>query len=103
MVEVGMSTRGESHPKDMEKNEEGNIRDSEIWVNLYESGNDNPSELLQTGKYVREELKWVKEDNECILKGHEELNKVSVTKMHSNEQEKNKGPELNMELLFHSK
>ena len=49
------------------------------------------------GKYLREELTWVREDNEYILKRHEELNNVSVTKMHSNEQEKNKGPELNME------
>ena len=65
-------------------------------MNLNESRHDNPSELLQRVKYLREELKWVKEDNECILKGHEELNKVSVTKMHSNEQEKNKGPKLNM-------
>ena len=51
-----MSVKGESHRKIIENNEESNIRDSEIWVNLFESGNDNPYELLQTVKYLREEL-----------------------------------------------
>ena len=37
-----MFAKAESHPKDPKKNEESNIRDSEIWVNLNESGYDNP-------------------------------------------------------------
>ena len=92
-----MSVKGESHPKVIENNEESNIRDSEIWVNLFESGNDNPYELLQTVKYLKAELKRVKEDNEHILKEEDELNNVLLTKLHSNEEENNKGPELNME------
>ena len=88
-----MSAEGESHPKDMENNEEGNIRDSEIWVNINESGNDNPYELLQTIKYLREELKWVKEDNELILKEQEELNNVLLTKLYRNDEDKNNGPD----------
>ena len=51
----------------------------------------------QKGKYLREELKRVKEDNEHILKAWEELNNVPLTKLHSNEEVKNKGTELNME------
>ena len=65
-------------------------------MNLNESRNDNPSELLQTIKYLNPELKWVKEDNERILKAQQELNIVLLTKLHSNEEEKNKGHELNM-------
>ena len=52
--------------------------------------------MQQTIKYLRVELKWVKEYNEQILKSQEELNNVMLTKLHSNEEEKNKGPELNM-------
>ena len=37
-----MSIEEESHPKDIINNEEGNIRDNEIWVNLNESRNGNP-------------------------------------------------------------
>ena len=94
--DVGMSVEGESHPKDLERNEEGNFRDSEIWINLNESRNDNPSELLQFVKYLKAELKRVEEDNGWILKAREELNNVLLTKLHSNEKEKSKGPELNM-------
>ena len=68
MADVGMPAEHESHHKDPDNNEEGNIRDSEMWVNLNESRNDNPSELLQIVKYLKEKLKRVKEDNECILK-----------------------------------
>ena len=42
-------------------------------------------------------MKWVKEDNERILKAQEELNKNLLSKLHSNEKEKHKEPELNME------
>ena len=83
----------ESHPKGTENNEEGNIRDNEIRVNLNESKNDNPYELLQKIKYLREELKWVKEDNELILKEQEELNNVLLTKLYRNDEDKNNGPD----------
>ena len=63
-----MSLEEESRPKDLVNNEEGNIRDSEIWVNLNESRNDNPSELHQTVKELTTKLKQVKEDNRRILK-----------------------------------
>ena len=45
MAEVGMSSEEESHPRNPINNEEGNIRDGEIWVNLNESQTNNPSEL----------------------------------------------------------
>ena len=45
-----MLIEGETHPKELENIEEGNIRDGDIWVNLNESRNDNQSELLQTVK-----------------------------------------------------
>ena len=61
MVDVGMSAEEESCPKDPIKNDERNIRDSEFWVNLNESRDDNPSEIQQTVKFLREELKRVKE------------------------------------------
>ena len=86
MTNVGMSVEGESHTKDLENNEEGNIRVSEIWLNLNESRNDNPSEILQIVKYLKEELKRVKEDNEHVLKAQEKLNNVLLTTLHSNEE-----------------
>ena len=49
-----MSAEGESHTKYPKNNEEGNIIDGEIWVNMNESRNDNPSKLLQTGKDLKE-------------------------------------------------
>ena len=48
-----MSLEEESPPKDLVNNEEGNIRDCEICVNLNESRNDNPFELLQIVKDLR--------------------------------------------------
>ena len=57
MEHVGMVAKEESCLKDILNNEEGNIRYGKIWVNMNGTRNDNPSELLQTGKYVREELK----------------------------------------------
>ena len=97
MVDVGKSAEGESHPKDPQNNQEGNIRDNEICVNLKESRNDNPFKLLQTIKYFKVELKQIKEYNEHLLKSHEKLNTILLTKLHSNEEENNKGPKLNME------
>ena len=74
------------------------MRDIEIWVNLNGSRNDNPHELLQTVTYLRVGLKRVKEDNKHILKAQEQLNNVLLTKLHSNEKEKNKELKLNMEI-----
>ena len=48
MVYLGKWTDGESHPKDPENNDYSINRECEIWVNLNESRNDNPYELLQT-------------------------------------------------------
>ena len=45
MVDVGMSVEEESHPRNLVNNEEGNLREGEIWVNLNEIRNDNPSDL----------------------------------------------------------
>ena len=42
--------------------------------NIYVELNNQPSELLQTIKYLRFELQIVKEDNERILREQEELN-----------------------------
>ena len=61
-----MSIEGESYPKYLENNEEGNIRDGEIWVNLNDKRNDYPYDLLQIVKYLKAELKRVKKDYECI-------------------------------------
>ena len=88
MADVGVSSEKESRPQDLVNNEECNMRDDEIQVNMNESMNDNPSELLQRVKYLREELKRVKEYNEC--KAQEELNNALLTKLHSNEQKNNK-------------
>ena len=52
MVEVGMSAKEESRPINPINNEEGNLRDGEIWVNLNES-QDNKSELQRTVKELR--------------------------------------------------
>ena len=90
VVDVEMFTEEESCHEDPINNEQGNIRDGEIWVNLNESRNDNPFELLQTVKDIKEELKRVKEDNERILKAQIELNNVLLTTLHSNEEENNK-------------
>ena len=68
MADVGMSVEEESYPRNLVNNEEGNLRDGEIWEDLNESINNNPSELQQTVKELRALLKRVKEDNKCILK-----------------------------------
>ena len=53
MADVGMSVEEESHIRNPINNEEGNIRDGEIWVNLNETRKDNPSELQQIVKELR--------------------------------------------------
>ena len=92
MVEGGMSAEEESHPRNPIKNEEGNIRDGEIWLNLNESQTNNSSELQRTVKELRYELKRVREDNERILKAQEESNNILLAKIHNDEKEKNKEP-----------
>ena len=52
MAEVGMSVEEESHPRNPINNEEGNLRDREIWVNQNES-EDNKSELQRAVKELR--------------------------------------------------
>ena len=52
MADAGLSTKGESRPKYLVNNEEGSMRDNEIWVNLNERRNDNPCELLQTKRKI---------------------------------------------------
>ena len=89
MAEVEMSTEEESHPRNPINNEEGNLKDGEIWVNLNES-QDNKSELQRTGKELQSNLKRVKKDNERILKAQEELNNILLAKRHNDEKEKNK-------------
>ena len=84
MTNVGMSVEGESHTKDLENNEQGNIRVCEIWLNSNESRNDNPSEILQIVKDLKDELKRVKEDNEHLLKAQEKINNFLLTTLHSN-------------------
>ena len=44
-------------------NEEGNLRDRELWVGLNES-QDNKSELKKTMNELRPKLRKIKEDNE---------------------------------------
>ena len=43
-------------------------------------------------------MQSVKEDNECILKEQEELNNVLLNKIHNHEEEKSKGPRLEIEI-----
>ena len=47
MADVGMFAEDESHPRNLVKNEEENLKEGEIWVNRNESRNDNPFELQQ--------------------------------------------------------
>ena len=96
MEDVGMSTEEESHSRNPVNNEEGSLWQGEIWVNIIEIRNDNPYELQQIVKELRVEVKQVKEYNERNLKAHEQLNNIMFSKLHNNEREKNKEPQLNM-------
>ena len=84
MEEVGMSIEEESHPRNPINNEEGNLRDGDIWVNLNEI-QVKKYELQRTTKELRSKLKRVKEDNERILKAQEELNNILLVKIHNDE------------------
>ena len=58
--------------------------------NIYVELNNQPSELFQTIKYLRVELQTVKEDNERILRAHEQLNQILLDKIHSGGKDKRK-------------
>ena len=58
--------------------------------NIYVELNNEPSELLQTVKYLRAELQTVKKDNERILRGQEELNHILLDKMNNRGKDKRK-------------
>ena len=96
MIEVGMSTKEESHPRNPINNEEGNLRDGEIWVNLNKSQNNYPYELQITINELRSQLKIVREDNEGILKVQEEPKNILLSKICNDEKQKNKEHEHNM-------
>ena len=90
MEEVGMSIEEESHPRNPINNEEGNLRDGDIWVNLNEI-QVKKYELQRTIKELRLELKGVKEDNERILKSQEELNNILLANIHNGEKKEKQG------------
>ena len=75
MEDVGMSAEEERHPEQPLNNEEGNLRDGELWVDINES-QDNKSELKRTMDELRSELRKVNKDSEKIMKGQEELNTI---------------------------
>ena len=54
---------------------------------------NNSSELLQTFKELRAEMKIVKKENERILRAQEELNQILMEKFHSEEKDKQTGSE----------
>ena len=49
--------------------------------NIYVELNNQPYELIQTIKSLKDELQTVKEDNERILWAHEELNHILLDKL----------------------
>ena len=49
MEDVEMSAEEEHHPENHLNNEEGNLKDGEIWVHLYDS-KENKSQLKGTVK-----------------------------------------------------
>ena len=88
MADAGMSAE-EERLLEQPLNEEGNIRDGELWVDLNEI-RDNKSKLKRTVNKLRSELRKVKEDNERIMKAQEELNTILFAKIHNEEKDKNK-------------
>ena len=58
MADAGMPAKEECHPKHP-LNEEGNLRDGELWVDINES-QDNKYELKRTMNELRSELIKVK-------------------------------------------
>ena len=53
IADVGMSTEVESHPRNPVNNEEGILRDGEIWVNSNETRNNKASKLQKIVKELR--------------------------------------------------
>ena len=51
--------------------------------NIYVELNNQPFKLLQSIKGLKAELQNVKEDNERILRAHEELNQILLDKLHN--------------------
>ena len=96
MTEVGMFAKEQYHPRNPINNEEGNVRDGEIWVNLNKSQNNYPYELQKTINELRSQLKRVREDNEGILKVQEEPKNILLSKICNDEKQKNKEHEHNM-------
>ena len=89
MADAGMSIEEERRLEQPSNNEEGNLRDRELWVYLNES-QDNKSELKRVVNELRSKLRKVKEDNERFLKAQEELNTILLVKIHNEEKDKNK-------------
>ena len=58
--------------------------------NIYVELNNQPYELIQTVKDLKNELQTVKEDNERILREQEELNKILLDKLHNEGKDKRK-------------
>ena len=63
MADAEMSAEEEHHLENALNNEEGNLRDGEIWVDLNDS-QDNKSESQRTVKELTSELRKFKEENE---------------------------------------
>ena len=58
--------------------------------NIYVELNNQPFELLQTIKNLKDELHNVKEDKERILREQEELNQILLDKLHNEGKDKRK-------------
>ena len=56
--------------------------------NAYVEINNQPSELLQTVKDLKDEMQIVKEDNERILRDQEELNQILLEKVYNKGKDK---------------
>ena len=92
MADAEMYVEEERHLENRLNNEEGKLKDGEIWVYLNDS-QDNKFELCRTMQELRLELRKVNEDNERILKAQEELNAILLAKIHNDEKEKSKESE----------
>ena len=84
MTDAEISIEEEQHQGNPLNNEEGILRDGEIWVDLNDS-QDNKYELQRTIKELRAKLRNIKEDNEWILNAQEELNTIQLAKNHNDE------------------
>ena len=69
--------------------------------NIYVELNNQPSELLRTVNDLRAELQIVKEDNERILRAHEELNQILLDKIHNEGKDKRKEHEYESKTIFY--